>query len=63
VDATVQAKDEDWWTPTPAWTLFPPEAMKGEMYGWQPMANPFEGGDPHTPAVIRQRAIDKLIGR
>lgn len=63
VDAVVEAKEDDWWTPTPAWTLYPPEAMKGEMYGRQPMANPFEGRDPHTPAVIRQRAIDKLTGR
>jgi hypothetical protein len=63
VDELAEAKDEDWWTPTPAWTFWPPEAMKGEMYDWQPLANPLQKRDPHTPAVIRERALDELTGR
>jgi hypothetical protein len=62
IDALVGVKEEDWWTPTPAWALFPPGLMKGEMYGWQPVANPFEGKDLHLPALIAERALDLALG-
>ena len=63
VDEIAGAKDEDWWTPTPAWATWPPELMKGEMYGWQPIADPFAGGDPYAPALIRARAVELLLRR
>jgi hypothetical protein len=62
VDEVVGVSDDDWWTPTPEWALWPPEVMRGEMYGWQPIANPFGGADPHAAEVIRERAIDLLLG-
>ncbi len=62
VDDAVGARDEDWWTPTPEWALWPPETMRGEMYGWQPLPNPFQGACPQLPAVIRERAIDLILG-
>ena len=61
VDHVVGAADGDWWTPTPAWALGPPEAMNNDMYGWQPAANPLGRRDPLTPAVIRERALEALL--
>jgi hypothetical protein len=63
VDLVAEAREEDWWTPTPAWTLWPPEVMNNDMYGWQPVANPLRHRDPHTPALVRERALDLLLGR
>lgn len=63
VDRLARARDEDWWTPTPAWARYPPETMNNEMYGRESIANPLAQRDPHTPAVIRERAIDALLER
>jgi hypothetical protein len=60
VDQLTGASDDDWWTPTPAWALWPPETMNNDMYGGQPLANPLAECDPHTPAVIRERAMDAV---
>ena len=62
VDELAEARDDDWWTPTPSWALWPPEVMTNEMYGQQPLANPLAKRDPHTPAVIRERALAALLG-
>ena len=63
VDDLAHVTDEDWWTPTPAWALCPPETMTNEMYEQQRVGNPMADCDPHTPAAIRERAIDALLGR
>lgn len=62
VDRVAEAKEDDWWTPTPAWSFWPTESMNNEMYGWQQSANPLEGKDPHLPALIREQALDLLLG-
>ncbi|MBN1461843.1 MAG: hypothetical protein JXA57_20120, partial [Armatimonadetes bacterium] len=62
IDEMVGAKEEDWWTPTPAWALFPPQLMKGEMYGRQPLANPFSRKDAHLPALMAERATELALG-
>jgi len=61
VDELTGATDDDWWTPTPAWALWPPETMDNDMYGLQPLADPLSRCDPQTPAVIRERAVEALL--
>ncbi len=63
VDAVVGVHgDDDWFTPTPEWTFWPTERMSNELYGRQRGANPLAGKDPHLPAVIREKALDALVG-
>lgn len=57
VDRLAEAEEDSWWTPTPAWTMWPTERMDNDMYSWQGLANPLGGRDPHLPAVIREQAI------
>jgi hypothetical protein len=63
VDTLAEVKgDEDWWTPTPAWTFWPTERMDNEMYGRDRLVNPMAARDPHLPAVIRQQALALVLG-
>lgn len=63
VDELTQATDGDWWTPTPAWALGPPETMNNDMYAQEHLSNPLAERDIHTPALIRERALDALAAR
>jgi hypothetical protein len=55
--------DDGWFVPTPAWSFWPTERMDNDMYGWQQATNPLDERDPHLPAVIRERALDLVLGR
>ncbi|MCJ7821932.1 MAG: hypothetical protein MUQ26_02425, partial [Armatimonadetes bacterium] len=61
VDELTQATEDDWWTPTPAWALGPPETMNNDMYAQERLSNPLAERDTHTPALIRERALDALV--
>ena len=61
VDELAQATEDDWWTPTPAWALWPPEIMNNDMYAQERLSDPLADRDIHTPALIRARALDALL--